>query len=264
MILAACYTVFNGLELLEKSIEQIYPFVDHIIICYQTISNKKNTCDKVEPFVYYHFAGKNKVKIIRFDPDFAVNTKENERRKHQLLLETARNLGCSHFFLSATDHFYDPKEFFCAKKHIETADYDVTFTKMYTYYKHLTWQLTPIEDYMMPFIMRIHPETQICMVRNFPVRVDPSVQVNTCNKYWVFPQNEIMLHHYSMIRVNIREKFQNAAASIRWRPEDAEIFATEFETYDINLNPGIKYFRGRKIKVVENYFNIPHLTDKNI
>jgi hypothetical protein len=264
MKLAACYTVFNGLELLEKSIEQIYPFVDMVIICYQTTSNKGNTCDKVEPFIYYHFAAKNKVKIIKFSPDLTTNTKENERKKHQLMLHTAKNEGCSHFFLSATDHFYHQNEFFVAKKAIENSDFDVTFTKIFTYYKHIEWQLTPIEDYHMPFIMKIHPQTQIEYVRNFPVRVDPSVQVNTFEKWHLFPESEIMMHHYSMIRENIRDKFKNAAASIRWKNGEAEIFANEFENYNINLNPGIKYFSGRKIKTVPNYFNIPHLTDKTI
>ena len=256
MKLAACYTVFNGLELLEKSIQQIYPVVDVIIICYQTVSNKGNECKQVEKFVQYNFLAKKKVEIVKFTPDLSVNTKENERRKHQLMLETARKSGCSHFFLSATDHFYQLTEFVNAKEHVKWEDIDVSFTKMYTYYKHPTWQLNPIESYYMPFIMRLHPETKIAVVRNFPLKVDPSVQVNTFAKWYLFPEEQIMMHHYSMIRENIKDKFKNAAASIRWRNEEAEMFAAEFENYDIESNPGIKYFQGRKIKIVENHFGL--------
>lgn len=262
MKLSACYTVFNGLELLGKSIEQIYPLVDNVIICYQTVSNTGNPCNRVENFVHYHFQSKKKVIIVHFHPDFSVNTKENERKKHQLMLETARKAGSTHFFLSATDHFYDKEQFCFAKKAAESCDFDVTFTKMFTYYKHPTWQLTPIEDYYMPFIMKLHDNTCIASIRNYPLRVDPSVQVNTYKNWYLFSENQIMMHHYSMIRENIKNKFKNAAASMRWKPGDAENFANEFENYDITENPGIKYFNGRKIKEVENIFNIPHLTDK--
>ncbi len=256
MKLAACFTVFNGLELLENAVEQIYDLVDHVVICYQTISNKGNECDKVESFIYYHFAGKKNVKIIRFFPDLSVNTKENERRKHQKMLEEARKLNCSHFILAATDHFYDKNQFNFAKKCVEEKSFDVTFTKMFTYYKHPEWQLHPIEDYYMPFIMKLTDQTMISYVSKYPVRVDPSVQVNTFHNFWVFPQEDIMLHHYSMIREDIKNKFKNAAASIRWKPSDIESFINEYENYDVERNPGIKYFGGRKIKVVPNYFNI--------
>lgn len=256
MKLTACYTVFNGLELLERSIDQIYSLVDNVIICYQTISNKGNACDKVESFVYYQFKSKKKVVIIKYTPDLAVNTKENERRKHQLLLETAKNIDSTHVFLNATDEFYDKNEFFFAKTATESANFDLTFTKMFTYYKHSNWQLTPIEDYYKPFIIKLYPETKIEVVRNYPLKVDPSVQVNTCKNWYLFSEKDIMMHHYSMIRENIRDKFKNAAASIRWRNNEAELFANEFESYDLTLNPGVKYFQGRKIKVVENYFGI--------
>ena len=74
MKLTVCYTVFNGYELLEKSLNQIYDLVDNVVICYQTTSNKGNTCDIVEPYLRYHFAGKAKVTIINFTPDLNKNT----------------------------------------------------------------------------------------------------------------------------------------------------------------------------------------------
>jgi hypothetical protein len=59
-----------------------------------------------------------------------------------------------------------------------------------------------------------------------------------------------------MVRENIHDKFRNAAASMRWGKRQAEGFALEYEMYDIDRNPGVSYFRGRKIKIVPNYFNI--------
>jgi hypothetical protein len=254
MKLAMCYTVYNGLELLMKSVQAHYNLVDEIIICYQTISNKGNVNNEVEDFVKYRFGGKSKVHIIKFRPDFAYNTKANERRKHNMMLDKAREIGCSHIVLSATDHFYKVQDFLDAKAFVIAFDYDVTFTDMYTYYKKPEWQLTPIENYAMPFIIKLHPDTKIEYNKNFPVHVDPSVQVNTYKTWHKFPEDFCMLHHYSMIREDIRDKFNNAAASIRWKPGMIDIFVDEYENYDLEKNPGLQYFSGRKIKVVPNYF----------
>jgi len=169
----------------------------------------------------------------------------------------AKKIGCTHFFLSATDHFYQQKEFLSAKKMCFSLDYDVTFTKMYTYYKEITWQLTPIEAYLMPFICKLYPETTIERRKSFPydkIIVDPSVQIYPCNNWYIFSEEEIMLHHYSMIRTDIKNKFENAAASIRWNEKMIQEFYNEWEKYNIDENPGVKYFQGRKIKIVDNYF----------
>lgn len=258
MKLAACYTVFNGLELLEKSIDQIKNHVDEIIICYQDTSNKGNKCDKVHDFVMNfarNFNGKN-VHIVYFKPNLPGNTKENERIKHQKMLSTARILGCTHFFMAATDHFYLENEFIFGKNTCQVHDYDVTFTKMFTYYKDPTWQLTPIESYFMPFIMKIKNNTVIERAANYPVLVDPSVQISGVTNFYIFEESDLMLHHYSMIRENINDKFKNAAASMRWTNGLAEKFEHEFNSYDITENPGIEYFQGRKIKIVPDHFKL--------
>lgn len=255
MRLAVCYTVFNGLELLEKSIEQIRDQVDVIIICYQKISNTGNENVELMPFLR-RFSMQTKIHLIEFAPDLRRNTKENEINKHNLMLEYARLMECSHFLLSACDHFYDEIQFVNAKNQCEMLDFDVTFTKMYTYFKHPTYQLTPIEDYYMPFICKLHQNTRIEKIKHYPVLVDPSVQVNTFEEWNLFEENEIMMHHYSMVRINIKEKFKNAAASIRWTKEMIETFVSEYKNHDIVINPELTYFQKRKIKVVPNYFNL--------
>jgi len=255
MKLAALYGCFNGLELLEKSIEQIYDDVDLIIIAYQEVSNKGQIKTDVKPFMERFTA--EKFKVIQFIPDLSLSTKENEQRKLQLRIDEAKRYDCSHFFSSAEDHFYIPKEFKRAKKIIfQEVAYDVTLTAMYTYYKDPTWQLTPIEDYYMPFICKLYPGTKVGRNPNYPLRIDPSIQINTCNNWRLFTQSEIMMHHYSMIRVDIQNKFQNAGASIRWSPEDVTRFIYEYNNYDIEANPGVGYFQKRKIKVVPDHFGL--------
>ncbi len=255
MKLAACYTVFNGMELLEKSIKQIYNHVDVIVICYQTTSNTGQKNDGIVSYFPYYDT-KMKVVLIEFTPDLGRNTKRNELNKHNLMINASKKAGCSHFFMSAVDHFYEDLQIIYAKYACIKYDYDATFTKMYTYYKEPTWQLTPIEDYCMPFICKLYENTAVERCSAYPVYVDPSVQVNTFKKWYLFNENEVMLHHYSMIRQDIRSKFKSAAASVRWTPELVDNFIFEYENYDVNINPGITYFGGRKIKKVLNYFGI--------
>lgn len=253
MKLAMCYTVFNGEELLVQSVMNHIDLVDVIIICFQCISNKNGSNLGLLPLLS-KLSGNKKINFVEFHPNLQLNTKENERLKHNLMIETARKSGSTHFILSACDHFYTRVEFLEAKKAVETHDYDATFTKMFTYYKHFTWQITPIEDYYMPFICKLSPETRIERVAGFPCKVDPSVQMNTFKKYCIFKEKEIMMHHFSMVRNDMRSKFENAASSIRWTQDQVKLFISEYES--ANLESNISYFQGRGLKLVENYFNL--------
>lgn len=253
--LAACYTIFNGEELLEKSMQQIDSAVDFFVLCYQKMSNKGEKREEIEAFMQ-RFKGNPRIVLVNFEPNLSDSTKENERKKHQIMLEYARYNGATHVLLSAVDHFYDLNQFKCAKAVAIFADIDVTFTKMFTYYKHPTWQLTPMEEYYMPFIIKMHKDTKITSFGKYPVLVDPSVKVNTISSYRIFGVDECVMHHYSMIRKDIRNKFKNAAASIRWKPDQVKNFIEEYENYDLEKNIGVSYFGGRKIKTVTNYFNL--------
>lgn len=254
MKLISCYTVFNGLELLDEAIRTISDHVDGVVICYQSISNTGHAMIDKDVEILKSFVGRHR--LISYNTDLNVNTKENERRKHNLMIDAARKLGATHFLMGATDHFYDPVEFQFAKRLVDAMDWDATFTSMYTYYKHPTWQLTPIENYYMPFICKLYPETKVERMHGFPLLVDPSVQINTAKKWYLFREFEIMMHHYSMIRIDIEQKFKNAAASIRWKKEQVDTFVNEYLNYDLKENQGIKYFQGRKVKVVRDYFNL--------
>lgn len=255
MKLYACFTVFDSLELLDHSIENILPFVEGVIICYQEISNKGNRSDKVGKFLemYEDVEG---IRVVKYFTDMTLGPKENERRKHQLMLTKARESGATHFIMMAADHFYPHTDLWRGIQFLKAND-DVcaTFTQMFTYYKKPEWQLDPPETYYMPFICKLLPTTKIERIRNYPLLVDPSVQVNTIDKYHVFPLKEIALHHYSVVRkdqASILEKFENAASP--WTPEQIKDFTEEFMSYDLQRNVGIKYFSGRKVKLVDDFF----------
>lgn len=254
MKLGIFFTIYNGTELLKGAIRNIEPYVDVILLHYQTTSNRGHKSNEFHEWCHNNESvlKNKKVHILKYKPrnDWQ-QTKKNERIKHNQAIDFLRKEGCSHFIMSACDHYYNPHEFKAAKEELIAIPNDITYTKMYTYYKDPSWQLTPMEDYYMPFICKLTPETKICS--RFPVRVDPSCGIWPYKTYKGYDEKQLILHHYSMIRQDIRNKFKNAAASINW---NADAFVNEYENYDIRVNPGVKYFQGRKIKVVPNWFKI--------
>lgn len=244
MRLCIAYTVF-GTELLSQSIKNIIDVVDEVIICYQEVSNTGIH----KPFEWSHEYNP-KVHFVKYNTFRGLDIKEQERRKHQFMVDYTRKIGCTHFILSACDHFYDPKE--VAEQKAHAGQYDVTFTSMFTYFKHPTWQLDPIENYYMPFICKL--PAKVLKTTKYPLLVDPSVRFEYKDSNWyLFRQDMVMLHHFSMVRHDMKAKFANAASAIgRKNP----VYLQEYENYDINENPGIQYFKGRKVKIVPNYFNL--------
>lgn len=208
MKLAACYTVFNGIELLEDAIESIESEVDEIIISYQLISNYGNISDEFlywkdkHPQYYY----------IEFNPNLSIDAKSNEKRKHQQLIEKARDLRCTHFFLSATDHLYITKELQFAKEKVKSNGFITTYTRMRTYFKSNDLCLNPLELYYMPFIC----STKVNIGVHAPVVVDPACAFKPFAPFYVFPENEVLMHHFSWLRYDIDSKLDNAAAKVNW------------------------------------------------
>lgn len=246
MKLCVAYTVF-GTELLSQSVKNIIDVVDKVIICYQEVSNTGIQ----KPFEW-NYEHSPKYHFVKYDTRVGIDTKENERRKHQLMIDTAKKLGCTHFIISATDHFFDPKEI--ENNKAEAEKYEITFSRFYTYYKNPTWQITPLEDHYMPFICST--EMRILKQVKYPLIVDPSLRIGpyTQKNWHLFPTDKICFHHYSTIRKDIKAKFDSAAShSVR---KNITAYLNEFENYDINENPGITYFKGRKVKIVPNYFNL--------
>jgi hypothetical protein len=239
---ALLYTVWIGddMDMLKRSIENHLPFVDKVIICFQQVSNKGEYSHQDLPPLY----GNNKLIYTPFHPNLSLSTKQNERNKHNDMIEVAKHSGCTHFILSAADHFYSKEMFDYGKNVMQTTDADVILTRMRTYYKQDNWILDPIEEYYMPFIHKLTVNTEITTRVKYPVVVDPSVKVSTAQKFHI-ASDEYLMDHYSMMRMDIEKKFRNAASSIRWTKEDVQTFINEYQ--NAKVGDSIKYFQGRKI-----------------
>lgn len=247
MRLAACYTVYNGLELLEDSINAIKNHVDEIIICYQRFSNYKQESSEI---LDYLKEWEGKYTLIEFIPKFSKDAKYNEKVKHQKLIDEARRLNCSHFFLSATDHFYESDHIDKAIEFIKNnPNIMTTYTKMITYFKTTTLRLEPLEAYYMPFIC----STKVDMGVKSPVVVDPSCAFTPYKPYYVFPENEVIMHHYSWIRKDIRNKLENAAAKTNWKNR-VELFIDKYNNF--KLGDTFPYYPKHNIVECEEVFKL--------
>lgn len=251
--LAFCYSVFNSCELLEGSIEQIYNHVDNIIICIQTVSNSGNKIDSFDLNICKYLDLKyKKITLCYYDTDVSLNPKENERRKHNLMIQKAKYIGSSHFIFGAADHYYIEEEFKSAVDYAIKRNFDLTASAMFTYYKKPEFQLTPIESYYMPFVMKMYPETKISKGQ-YDFLTDPSVRIEPVYSKYIFEEDELMMHHFSMVRKDLISKFNNSASAQNW-PEKIEGFIKEYE--NASVGDSISYFKNRKIVEVPNYFKI--------
>ena len=245
MKLAACYTVYNGIELLSDAIESIESEVDEIIISYQLVSNYGNLSDE---FLYWKEQNPQYT-YIEFNPNLNVDAKSNEKRKHQGLIEKARELRCTHFFLSATDHLYVKEEIQHAKNVVNKGGFKTTYTRMRTYFKSNNLCLEPLESYYMPFICCASVNMGIIA----PVVVDPSCAFKPFAPYYIFPENEVLMHHFSWLRHDINSKLDNAAAKVNWLNKIEE-FKEKYNNF--KLGDKFPYYNKHNIVECEPIFNL--------
>lgn len=197
--IAALYSVFDGEEFLEASINQIRPHVDGVFCFYQVKGYGGE----------FYYGGKNEVNRL-FDKDIIHGTVLNgsiqcefpERKKRENMIEFVRKLGYTHFIFIDCDEFYDSEEFAKAKK--EAIKHKATVCKMQTYFKQPNWTIG-VDNYHVPFICKISPLQY--GIKWFNFIVDPTR--HTKEKPI---EVDITMHHYSWVRKEIMRKVYNSTA----------------------------------------------------
>lgn len=251
MRLFASYNVFSGIELLQYSINSIRAHVDHVNVVYQTTSNTgktdKSVLDKMKRL-------KGVDSFIEFTPNLSLTPKQNETRKRNIGLEQAKKGRFTHFISMDTDELYASEQFKRAKRIMRTGDYDSSVCQMQTYYHSPLYRLTPPEEYYVPFIYKIDDREFKSM--QWPVIADPSRQMKP-NRIKIFNRKELEMHHFSYVRVDIREKLNNASSSVNYKARIDDI-ATWYESWTYPMKA---YLAGSEenyseVEKVDNQFNI--------
>lgn len=230
MRLAAIYNVWDGEELLKGSIDQIRDETDIIIIVSQHISNYG---ERYRP----KLDGNYDIEIL-YEPDVSKGGTWNETRKRNIGIQKAIQLGCTHYILMDCDEYYD--DFKDLKNHPDAV------LPLFTYFKHPTYRLSPIEQYFVPGIITI---TQDIKVGNFNCGYfcDPTRKPNKKLTY-----HEHYMHHYSYVRNNILRKINNSSAKFNIERRKSVLIE---DLQCAKPKYYVKFYK-KTIILVPNYFNI--------
>lgn len=201
--LAAVFNVYDGVELLEKSIKQVHAHCDLIIIVYQTISNfgeKWSPLPEIE-----HLESFPKTILVKYDPTIEWGGQLNERAKRNLGIDFARDNHCTHFIGMDVDEFYE--DFGAYKKLYFQSGASGSVCRMQTYFKKPTWMFDKPEEYFVPFIHELNEDTRSGS-STYKFYVDPTRAINQSD----IVELPFFMHHFSWVRKDIMLKARNSSA----------------------------------------------------
>lgn len=204
--LAAIYNVWaDSVELLGASMRSVQEGIDIFIIVYQ---QRSNWGEYIDPFPEIQKAIADigvPVLIDCWDPDINRAGFHNETVKRNRGIDLAQQLGATHFLHMDCDEFYT--NFLSARVAYLNTGADGSVLRLFTYFKLPTLRFDTEDGYFVPFIHKLHPNTQ-SGGPNYPFYVDPTRKINA--------ENVILLpfhmHHMSWVRRDIQMKIRNSSA----------------------------------------------------
>lgn len=272
MKLGISYNLFDGEELLESSILSVRKEAFHINVIYQTESyygNKAN--DNLESYLK-DLKEKGLIdEIYHYNKTFDQNDKQIfEMEKRNIGLEISKKAGCTHFLSMDVDEFYDTEQLKNAKYYILTNNICTSAVSITEYLKEPIYKFvnsyafTTSDPYnfYVPFIMKIHRFKKQVHNRNwYPCLVDPTRALNNNEKFYLFPKQDIIMHHMSTVRNNLSKKYNNSNFNngtdevIKlMRESQNSVIEWSFEKYKISEKYSL--FQNKLIEKTENIFNI--------
>ena len=214
------YNVFDGVELLEDSINQIKDFVDYITIIFQTESYWGNKLTQSEIDIVLKLKENGLINDI-FHYKNNIHIEKAQTYKRNLGLKMARENGCTHYMTMDCDEFYTKDDFKTLIDYHEKNTDVVSYIPLEAYYKNTKYMINS-EKYMDGdlYVSGFFPVTND-ITFNYPlnIKVDPTRKPNISNenKIKIWNKSEIMMHHLSYIRADIYKKINNAFAKFRYK-----------------------------------------------
>lgn len=263
------YSVFDGHELLEKSILSIRESVDYINVVYQTTSWYGNKCDDdllptlcrlkdaglIDELIEYPYIHK---------ANRSGHAPKYEKQKRTLGLEAAKKAKCTYFMTMDCDEFYFKDELENAKKHILLNNVSHSYVLIYHYVLEPIYRKLNAE-YYVPFFSKINIYSSFIpfhFEHFYICNADPTRILNKYllfkflfikiyGKYRPFILPNIAMHHMSSIRKNIMSKINNSS--------DEHAQNKILHSYNNALKEIEKIKNGEgscNIILVKNYFHI--------
>lgn len=276
MKLGIAYNLFDGEELLEASLKTVRDSADYICVIYQTVSYYENPASPELEIILNSLKDKGLIdEIYHYNKDFSkiTNKRSIEKEKRDIGLQLCKKRGMTHYLSMDVDEFYNKEQLKQAKKFILKNNIESSACSIYEYLKSpnyriingYTFQTNDEYNFYCPFIMKINRfKKQKHNSKFFPTLVDPSRSINNSNKFYLFPVQNIVMHHMCTIRKDLDKKYKNSNYNYATTSEyitkinkiKEDILNWEFEQSVFDTNKNFAMFNDKIIKKVENQFEI--------
>ena len=218
MKIGASYNTYYGLEILEKSIDSLYPIIDYINIIHQI----EGANETKEPFINKYIINDliNKyqcnIKYVKYNSDdknFIIN-------KRNIGLADIKDHNCDYIMPLDTDELYDYKELYNEVRYMAKNDIDTLYCPIKTYYYNDKYWF--IDDYYVPAVYKI--DDRYFINNKTSVLCDPERKMVE-NKYKI---SDIYMNHYSYILPLFTNKYK------RWgrQSSNSRIYKNIYDIYE--------------------------------
>lgn len=267
MKLGAAYTVFNGIELMEDSIDSIRESVDYVCVVYQDVSNHGRSSEYDLPKFFDYLKSKGKVDDYFYYKTNHSMFNRNQLLKYQQAVRAVRKAGCSHFVLMPTDEFFVRENLDAAKKAVEGGGYDAAYCEqvMYCYNSWTEWNHErPLEIKTgKPLLFDItDPNRNIVFNTPWPgLQADPFTKMPSKNiKY--FSPDELVVHHMTEVRHGskgyVSKHLNQGGKKTKDKVQRVEFLGEGFESW--TEGEDYEHVSGKRFKTrtVEQKFELPN------
>lgn len=217
MAFGCIYNVFDGCELLEASLinSKENGFNENVVV-YQTKSyygNKINEYD-IEEVISYYLKNNLIDKAIKLN--FEINAKNSlqarqmEKQKYQAGLDYLIEKGFDYFRVSGIDEFFLKDEFSYGYKYILDNNIDRAFCRIITYSDVNLQDKSSTDNIGAVFLYKIKPNYKMGEGQGTKIRIDDIVKYGQNSNDLLFPVDKVMLHHFRLTRINLKDKVYNS------------------------------------------------------
>lgn len=258
MKLGVSYNVFDGIELLPFSIESIRNQVDHVNVVYQKVSNFGELIDQKSLDTLNNLVNDKMIdSLTYYETDASINPQINEVNKRNIGLDVCTQHNMSHYISLDCDEFYFDNQLQYAKDYMEKENCDSSACKMEYYYKYPEIKIKNFFNMYVSLIYKIDGRKFI-LNNEWDIVVDPTRKMQP-GKMKKFESDEILMHHYSYIRKNIKSKIYNTTTRIAHNDSKLDEMYQYYQNYqkgDKVLIMGSNNKVYKEVEEVDNYFKI--------
>lgn len=207
MKLGVTYSIFSGLELLKPSLLNVRPFADHIVGVYSNISHTGQEAPKyLKPLLKELFDNGLIDELIEVNSPILTDPIQMQghfRLKRETGRMLCKNAGCTHHMIKDCDEFFHPAQFAAAKQ--LSAEYDSTVAPIAEYCKKPTLRIKTKSALHVPVIQKIDLPLHRCNPF-LPISVDVGRTVKGVQRFKIFTEAELVMHHMTLVRINREEE----------------------------------------------------------